>query len=360
VPARRSSSYAAAGTVAHTLIERAISDPKILDRMRGCTVTQEGHAVLIDDDFIEGIELMLNYVVAKATDQAAMAVEYRVYLDPYFTDRPKPPVRLFGRVDVAVLDHATFNLEIIDYKNGAGVLVDPTDNPQMLYYAAGVVAEPERKTLCKTITLTVVQPHAQGVEKIRSATIDYLDLMMWIDEVLIPGVYACAADDAPLVTGSWCRFCPASHACPALQAKATEMAKRDFADHVLPQDPAALAEALNTAQLAETWIDAVRGYAIEQLKSQVHIPGWSLGPTRPTRRWTDEALIEAMLMDHGLTPTVTHRHELKSPAQLEKLLRRQSPSIWGQVNALIEMHSSGVKLVRADNDPAKDFDDAEF
>ena len=357
VPARRGSIYAATGTLAHSLIEATIhKGPRVLEQILGSVATVEGYEVEIDEDFVAGITTMVDYV---AQDRMGPTyLEQTVYLDKLFVGRAAPPVRLFGRADVIFLDMMDNTLEVVDYKNGSGVLVDPAGNPQLLYYAIGAVLflADEGFPFPGTIKLTVVQPHARDVQKIRSTEIDFMDLVLWVEDVLIPGVYACAAPDAPLNAGSWCRFCPASHVCPVLHDKANQMAKHDFADHTLPVTPTDLADALNTAVLAETWIDAVRGYAIEQLKSQVHIPGWGLGPTRPVRRWVDEVEAENRLLDHGFTPVVIHRNELKSPAQIEKLVK-QSPGVWGELSPLVENHSSGVKLVRTDNDPRGDFDE---
>ena len=134
------------------------------------------------------------------------------------------------------------------------------------------------------IKLTIVQPHAQGVSPIRSWEIDVVDLLLWVDDVLVPGVEACAQPDAPLNPGTWCRFCPVSHACPKLMADALEMAKAEFDDYHR-QDADELARALDTAERAELWIARIREFAIDQLQHQVRIPGWGLVPTRPTRKW---------------------------------------------------------------------------
>ena len=67
----------------------------------------------------------------------------------------------------------------------------------MLFYAAGVLAEipPAQRKQVKNIKLTIVQPHAQGREPINSWSIGVLDLLMWVDGVLVPGVMACTQDD---------------------------------------------------------------------------------------------------------------------------------------------------------------------
>jgi hypothetical protein len=181
---------------------------------------------------------------------------------------------------------------------------------------------------------------------------------------LVPGVEACAQDDPPLVPGPWCRFCPAIHVCPKLQQDANEMAKRDFADHQLPDTLDDLAHELDTADRAQMWINALQAYAVERLKNQARIPGWELVPTRPTRKWiNDEAVTASLLGDH-VTDDVIWEKRLRSPAQIEKTLTTRGAAaggrdLWRDLSgALVESKSSGVKLARTHNpDAAKEFSD---
>jgi hypothetical protein len=182
---------------------------------------------------------------------------------------------------------------------------------------------------------------------VRSWEIDVLDLLLWIDGVLVPGVEACARPDAPLNPGPWCRFCPVSHACPRLMQDAVAMAKREFDDDP-PQEPDELAKALDTAERAELWIERIREFAVNQLEHQVRIPGWGLVPTRPTRKWTEpEGTVATRLSDLG-AGREAYESRLRSPAQLEKVLTRtrQGRRVWEQMTVIVEARSSGVKLGR--------------
>jgi hypothetical protein len=235
------------------------------------------------------------------------------------------------------------------------VRVNPRENPQLMYYAAGVLAQllPNQQRTLRTVKLTVVQPNAPGTEPIRSWEIDAIDLLMWVDDVLVPGVHACKQDDAPLVPGSWCRFCPALPVCPRLRQDAVAMAKRDFDDALMPDDPAELAYNLDVAERAVLWATALQAHALDQLKHQVRIPGWEMVPTRPTRRWKlDEPSVAGALDQRGLSDDVIFETRLRSPAQIEKLARRVA------LDDLIESVSSGVKLNRVKSDPREDFANA--
>jgi len=372
-PPRPASIYAATGTLAHDFIEEALAaaivggQPLGHHRMTqselGETCTVEGHTITVDQDLIDGVNVMLDYVAAARSQSDWIRCEFQVELNDYFLPSQPPPVLLFGRVDVALLDLQTDTLEIIDYKNGSGVFVMVKDNPQLLYYAAGVLRQLPKHQLrrLKRIKLTVVQPNAPGSEPIRSWQITPVDLLMWIDEVLVPGVEACAQDNPPLVPGPWCRFCPAIHTCPRLMQDANEMAKRDFADHILPDDPDELARNLDIAERAQMWINALQAYAIEQLQRQVRVPGWELIPTRPTRKWIDDAVTERELTALGVDGKVIWETRLRSPAQIEKALTRSTYRyIWRDrlFDTLVESKSSGVKLARSDkSDAAGDFSD---
>jgi Protein of unknown function (DUF2800) len=360
-PHRPSSIYAATGSLAHDYIEKAVGAGAIeIDQSAiGQVWSRDSHTGVIDQDFVDGVNVMLEYISRGAEWKE---VEFRVSLDDYFTD---PPVPMFGTVDAGLLTLGDRTLEVVDYKNGAGVVVTPKENPQLLYYGAGVLRHlpPGQRDRVENIKLTIVQPHAQGVAPIRSWETSPVDLLMWVDETLVPGVEACAQDNAPLVPGSWCRFCPVSHACPRLQQDAVAMAKREFDDGDMPQKPSDLAHALDVAERAQLWIDRVREYALEQLQHQVRIPGWGLTPTRPTRKWvSDEDEVAARLLDEGLNRRDVWEQKLRSPAQVEKQLRRLGMTGRGWdvlASELVEAKSSGVKLSRTGTTAGEDFVDAE-
>ena len=187
---------------------------------------------------------MLDYLSGVTALSDWSKVEFRVSLDGYFHRSPGPDVRL--TVDAGVLSFFTETLEIVDYKNGAGVTVNPLQNPQLLYYAAGVLRHLPRaqRDRVQHLKLTIVQPHVQNAAPSRAWEISVVVLLMWVDEVLVPGVHACTQDNAPLNPGSWCRFCPVSHApVPASSRMPVAMAQREFddADVVMPTEPGDLA-----------------------------------------------------------------------------------------------------------------------
>jgi len=374
-PHRPSSIYAATGTLAHEYIENAVTSGVeiVLPSELGRVWSRDGHLITVDQAFIDGIHVMLDYFYEACgrgpeprPDADWRDVEFRVDLDSYFPGRP--PVPVFGTVDAGIVSGEI--LEVVDYKNGSGITVSAVENPQLMFYGAGVLGAlpAAQRDQVKTVKLTIVQPHASGVSPIRSWEIDVVDLLMWVDEVLVPGVEACAQPDAPLVPGSWCRFCPVSHACPKLMADALEMAKAEFDDDLnLDPDNALpavdeLAKALDTAERAELWIARIREFAIDQLQHQVRIPGWGLVPTKATRKWlAPDTDIAHRLSDLGASHDEIWETRVRSPAQIERQLHRTRKGrlIWDQAaTTMVEARSSGLKLGRDDTtDALEEFDD---
>jgi hypothetical protein len=136
------------------------------------------------------------------------------------------------------------------------------------------------------------------------------------------------------------------------------MAKRDFADHILPDDPAELARNLDIAERAQMWINALQAFALEQLQRQVRIPGWELVPTRPARKWIDDETVTASALKTLNVPDdVIWETRLRSPTQIEKVLGRGAS---GLTATLIESKSYGVKLARTRNaDAPGEFNDTD-
>jgi hypothetical protein len=112
-PPGRSSIYAATGTLAHSFIEGTLRetlkaeghlDPAMMhldEILLGATYQVEGHDIVIDEDFLEGVNVMLEYLADTAPAYDMVQCERTVHLDRYF--RTPPPVPMFGRTDVVLV-----------------------------------------------------------------------------------------------------------------------------------------------------------------------------------------------------------------------------------------------------------------
>jgi hypothetical protein len=137
-----------------------------------------------------------------------------------------------------------------------------------------------------------------------------------------------------------------------------EKAKLDFSSPVQPDPKHLTSDQLKTlldqAAYLKLWVKEVETYAENRLKSGHRIEGWTLEPTRPTRKWKDHVSFA-----EGKTKSVKHYIEMKkygvkflttdakSVAELEKEMKKlKVPSDLVERFLKDNSHavSSGVKL----------------
>lgn len=336
VPVPPTSEYAALGTAAHELAEHCLVNGYSADRLIGRQFN--GHAVT--PDMAEHIQLYLDTVRAHAR-HGDLLTEHRFSLDGL-----QPPAPMFGTADAVVLNEAEQRLTVLDLKYGAGLAVEAEGNPQLRFYGLGALLSTE--TLVDTIEMVIVQPrapHADG--PVRRSEIDAFDLLDWGSE-LIDAAKRADAEDAPVIPGSWCRFCPAAGICSAQASKALADAQDEFGqpirlpvvDLLTPDDVAAL---LIKAVFVEDWIADLRAYGHRLKERGIEVPGWKLVAKRAQRKWQDEAVALRQLAKlDGVTKKDLTKTELISPAQAEKLLGKEHKDA---IAELVIAESSGTVLV---------------
>lgn len=314
----------------------------------------------IDEEMAEGAQVHIDYVTRHLTHSTLLLVEHRVDLTPL-----NPPAPMFGTADTILFDTATGLLETVDFKYGRGVFVAAEGNPQLRYYGLGAWLDAQaKKRPVKLVKNTIVQPRCGG-EPIRSETLDPMDLYDWHAE-LMEAAARTTDPAAPLVAGDWCGFCPAFAICPAARAAALEVARVDFT--ALPtvtvptpeeMTPAELVRVLDGLDLLDGWANAVRAHAKARLDRGETLPGWRLGERVGHRKWKGASdLKENKDLALALTTTLTdfgvkgddlfQPRELKSPAQMEKLLTKKQRES-AEFKALWHKPVTGTTMVRTES-----------
>jgi hypothetical protein len=309
--------FAAEGTAAHLILEKALMGPiwGALSNPRnhlGKSVVLDGHSINLDQEMVDAVEL----VVAKADELRAGFpirrewVEQRVVLDRLWTaEMRKPPAELFGTCDFALLgrDQLTggppTDLVVLDFKYGKGVPVEVRDNAQLLYYALGALLDLVPSAAGKPfppghlparITTIIAQPRAAHPEgPIRAARYTSLDVMVWGYDVLRPAVERALQPDASLVSGAHCRWCPALAVCPAMRQTALDAARNEFGS--APSDLVdltgnELGEMLTRLALLEEYIEAIRDEARNRMTSGRTVQGWRLVQRKGRTTWAKPAM----------------------------------------------------------------------
>lgn len=284
--------HAKKGTAVHSVIEDVLGGvlPEPED-----AVGKKYEGIEIDVDMAAGARVMVDYVRERIelAPGAKLLLEQRVDLGSY----APPGEPMFGRTDTAVVDVQAGILEVIDFKNGVGVLVEVDNNPQLRFYCLGtwLSLSPEEQSAIHTVKTTVVQPNApHHAGPVRSSVISVLDLLTWAEE-LREAALATTRPNATLVAGEWCRWCSARSVCPERNSQKELDAFSDFVPDLTPGplsptvveqvsllSPAQVADFLAKAKALKALIADAEAFLAREIMEGRPVAGYKLveGPGR--------------------------------------------------------------------------------
>lgn len=214
-------------------------------------------------------------------------------------------------------------LKIKDLKGGEGIVVDPEENPQMKYYAFGVIDEIERGSAITLrddlrVELEIVQPRAFHVDgPIRTWPTTVGAIKAWVHNVLVPAMNAVEMD-GDLDAGEWCRFCPAKLVCPMLTSlyRAACVANPK---ELVNFGNESIARSWEKSKAVKFYLKALEEETFRRL-NMGNNEGFEgivkLVPKKSNRVWNTDAKKEAQVK---FGPEAFTKPEMKSPAELEKL-----------------------------------------
>lgn len=299
--------YTKEGHAAHEFAAKCLTTGKAAWEFIG---DKASNGIELDYEMAENVQMYLSYVRnSLAQDGGTLRIEASVN-DPDFHEH------FGGTADVFI--HSATWVKVDDFKYGIGIAVDVEHNPQLLYYAYGVILKLRKSWpnfMPEWVELAIIQPrgfHEDG--PIRVWRLSGEALMAWADFELVPAMERTEAPDAPLVAGEWCRFCPARIICPLLRERFTAYLERRM-ESIPHLTDAELAELLEQSEPVKMFIRAMEQEVEKRLMRGGLIPGFKLVLKKADRIWKAgaEAAIRAVLgKDAFSTP------ELLSPAQLEK------------------------------------------
>jgi hypothetical protein len=337
VPPSEGSVYSATGTVAHSMGEIWLKDgiysDNHMEKYIGQTFVEDGFEIEVTEEMIEAVKLYKNTVWQylfeyRLRHHLDLRTEVRfslAHIDP----------EAFGTCDAVIV--APMNrIVIIDYKHGQGHPVEVENNKQLLYYALGAYYDlPESQRLdIGFIETVIVQPRARHLDGPVRKHVYRLDELRAFERDLRDAVGRIRSGEDGLAAGSHCKFCPAKPICPAIRRDIAERAGLDFeciesAPVSLP--PATtlaaerLAHLLRNADTIRDWCASIGQLAFALAERGTEIPGYKLVEKAGRRKWADEADVrKAFELEFG---DAIFNTELKSPAQMEKLLKKRKSEI---------------------------------
>lgn len=366
IPPAMPTFYATQGTVAHALSEfcllplvRMNCEPKRAKDARAAFAKENPKwAEYVDDEMIEAVQAYVDYVWSTFGERI-MRGELHISMEQRLSLESLAPecAGMFGTADLIVVDPRTGEVWVIDYKHGAGVIVEVEGNTQTLYYALAVTLNAKHPV--SSVTSVIVQPRGLQGEPIRSATVDVVGLVEFTAE-LLEAARGTLEPDAPLVSGSHCRFCPAAAVCPRLAEDNLLAARAEFGAngrvlHVPPSPDVLteeqLAAILEARPLIEAWLEECGKFAHAHLEAgnDVTAGAFKLVAKRATRKWAqpDEETADMLCTAFGLGDEDVFKTSLRTPADIEKKLPKDKRAM---LESLVVKESSGTTLAPA-SDP---------
>lgn len=213
-PPKPSSRYADEGTAAHSLGEQCLRYNRAPFEFRGQRINVNGKDWLVTDNMVIAVGKYVSHVWKRmqALPGAALHLERKLWVSE---------INNGGMVDCLLIAPQQRRLEVHDYKHGEGVYVTEVMNEQFLAYTMGALDElwprypGEDVPKDIDIAMVVHQPRFPDVKPVRRYEITSGDLMDWRTRHLFPAIQATRHDNAPLVAGDHCQFCPAKPICVA-------------------------------------------------------------------------------------------------------------------------------------------------
>jgi hypothetical protein len=218
LPQSDAEDYRANGTAAHAAAAKCLKEN--LDTWEIIGETFEG--VVCDKEMADAVQLYIDYCRGLVTPSTSVYIEERIGKDP--AKRPHPD--FYGTADFVAYD--TDIVTVVDYKHGEGVVVAAENNPQLLYYAYGVLLSRPHVRSDRVVRMVIYQPrvhHHDGVIE-DEWEITAGEVIAWGEEVLMPAMERAELEN-DFDAGKWCRFCPAKLFCPLLTGIFGAAAKAD-------------------------------------------------------------------------------------------------------------------------------------
>jgi len=330
-PEQPSGPAAIDGTHSHTLLEKCIRDEHLASEIIGQELEEHEGKFLVDSERAERVSVALGYMVKRVRElgpTVKVLSEQRV--DPHLLTGRKDQS---GTVDIRII--APGFIEIIDYKDGINY-VEVKNNPQLMQYAVGSVAELMKEYDLKlipdcTIRLTVIQPklRLKGMEPINSWEFSSARLQEEVLKLVQEGA-ACDDPNAPLVPGDeQCKYCRAkgcaARANQAMQSSGIVFENLEVAKQAAEKNPNELSdqqikELLEAAPLIRQMLEAAEVEALRRFEAGQSIEGLKVVRGRGSRSWAfPETEMAEKLKKMGLPKDAIWKTSLITPAQVEKV-----------------------------------------
>lgn len=272
---------AAEGTAAHALCEHKLRKALKMRSRKPVSKYDSDEMDAYTDGYVEFVLEQLSEAKQNCADPLVL-IEQKLDFSCYVPDG-------FGTGDCLIV--ADKLLHIIDFKYGQGILVDATENPQMMLYALGALRLFDSLYDIESVSMTIYQPRRENVS---TWTISVSELMNWAENTLKPKAELAYKGEGEYAPGSWCQFCKAAVKCRARAKAKLQLAKYEFAQPPLLSDEE-IEEILGKLDDLTKWANEIAAYAQDAAVNHGKVwQGFKLVESRTNRKYANEtAVIEA-------------------------------------------------------------------
>lgn len=244
----------------------------------------------------------------------------------------------FGTADCIMIGSGV--IDVVDYKNGSGVIVEADNNPQMMLYAWGALRyfRPIFGDSIHTVHMSIVQPNAGGVREWETTPDTLLD---WAEQWAWQQAKKAWDGAQEFHAGDWCQFCKAKATCmerakamfdveplAGSQPHGSDESATLYADGkevTRTLSDSQIGDILTRAKDVAAWLKDLEDYALKATLEGRPIAGWKAVEGRGSREWnggTDAAFDH--LLERGVPRAVLYEERPVSVAGLEKALGKKA------------------------------------
>lgn len=309
------SEYAEEGTLAHEIAELKLRKhfvEPMSQRTFNTRLNKMKKHELFQEEMLKHTDTYLEYLQSISLSLAAapyVAVEKRINYSTYAPEG-------FGTVDCLIIGGDT--LYVTDFKYGKGVPVSAEDNSQMKLYALGAFLEYSFLYPIQNIHLAIIQPRLNSISEF---TLTLEELLTWGEEIK-PIAQKAFAGEGDFVSGEHCKFCRAKAKCRARAEEFSALADFTSLKPPLLSDEE-VGRMLEKGQHIESWIKALKEYALAECLKGNEIAGWKAVEGRGSRDYVDLDKAFAHLRENGIDEAVLYERVPLTVPKIEKQLGKK-------------------------------------
>ena len=286
----RGSPYAQQGTDAHELCQY------LVEKALGYDVRDPTENLTwYDAEMQEAADGYCSFVMEQVAEAKKLCKDPLVCIEQTL-DFSKWVEHGFGTGDCVIV--ADDLLHIVDFKYGVGVLVEATQNSQLMCYGLGALDTFGDLYDIRRIRLTIFQPRRENVDTFELTT---EELLTWAEEILAPTAKLAYEGEGEFHAGDHCQFCKIKATCRKRAEYSMELARYDFAE-APTLSAEEIAQILPQIDTLVSWAEDIKSYALKQALSGEKYPGFKLVEGRSIRKYSDENAVAAVVQNAGYDP----------------------------------------------------------